>query len=161
MDNVKATLWLVAGGAVVHGILAGLSFDVAAVKLPTRKRIGALAYANFARGNDLGNGLIVYPALGILALVLVFGAAICAYFAHSPSAVMLGLTVACIGTIAHSACTAVAAPIMLSLKDAPNEEKKLTAKLDAFAGWHTWRAIFQFLTFVALVWTLAEAGGSF
>jgi hypothetical protein len=154
---MEAILWLVAVSTVVHGILAGLSFDVAAVKLPTRKRIGAIAYANFARGNDLGNGLIVYPTGGILAIALVAGTTIAAYLAHSPGAVTLGLLVACVGTIAHSACTAVAAPIMLSLKDAPNEEMALTAKLDAFAGWHALRAIFQFLTFVALVWTLVEA----
>jgi hypothetical protein len=158
---MKAILWLVAISAVVHGILAGLSFDVAAVKLPTRKRIGAVAYANFARGNDLGNGRIVYPAGGILAITLVFGTTIGAYFAHSPSTVTLGLIVACIGTIAHSACTAVAAPIMLSLKDATNEVAALTAKLDKFAGWHTCRAVFQFLTFVVLVWTLVETSRVF
>ena len=46
---------------LVQGLAAGICFDTATVKLPTRHRIGAIAYANFARGNDLGNGLRVYP----------------------------------------------------------------------------------------------------
>ncbi len=66
--------WLVVTAVVIHGIIAGVSFDVAAVKLPTRKRIGAIAYAHFARGNDLGNGIVVYPVIAILALLLVAAA---------------------------------------------------------------------------------------
>jgi hypothetical protein len=159
--DMKTILWLVAVSAVEHGIIAGLSFDVAAVKLPTRRRIGVIAYANFARGNDLGNGLVVYPVAGIMALLLVFGTTLWAYLAHSPEMVVRALLVACIGTIAHSACTAVAAPIMVSLKNTPDEEKVLAAKLDRFAGWHTCRAIFQFLTFIALVWALVEASRSY
>jgi hypothetical protein len=40
----------------VQGLAAGICFDTAMVKLPTRRRIGSIAYAHFARGNDLGNG---------------------------------------------------------------------------------------------------------
>jgi hypothetical protein len=43
---------------------------------------------------------------------------------------------------------------MLSLRNAPNDEAFLARKLDAFATWHAYRAVFQFLTFVALVWAL-------
>ena len=157
---MSATFWLTAVSVVIHGILAGISFDVAAVKLPTRRRIGVIAYAAFARGNDLGNGLVVYPAAGILALVAAFGTTGWAYFSGSPKALMIPLLAACIGTIAHSACTGVAAPIMLSLRNSPDREKALDEKLDRFALWHACRAIFQFLTFVALVWSLVEASRS-
>jgi hypothetical protein len=142
---------------VVNGILAGLSFDVAVVKLPTRKRIGAIAYANFARGNDLGNGLIVYPAVGVLAAVLALGTTIAAFLAHTPQSVLLPLAVASGATIAHSVCTAKAAPIMLSLRSTPDDEKLLTAKLDRFAFWHNFRVAFQLLAFVMLLWALVEA----
>jgi hypothetical protein len=158
--HMNATFWLTAVSAVIYGILAGVSFDVAAVKLPTRKRIGVIAYAAFARGNDLGNGLVVYPAAGIFALVLAFGTTVWAHFTGSPKAVMIPLLAACIGTIAHSACTGMAAPIMLSLRNAPDEEKALAEKLDRFALWHACRAIFQFLTFIAMVWALVEASRS-
>ncbi len=146
--------WLVVTAVVVHGIIAGVSFDVAAVKLPTRKRIGAIAYAQFARGNDMGNGIVVYPAIAILALLLVAAATLVTYLTHMPDAVTFPLFAACGGTIAHCLCTAKAAPNMLSLRNAADDEAFLAHKLNAFATWHAYRALFQFLTFVALVWAL-------
>lgn len=141
----------------VNGLIAGASFDVAAVKLPTRKRIGVVAYANFARGNDLGNGLIVYPAAGISAALLVFGTTITNYFAGGSSALMVALLLACASTVAHSVCTAKAAPIMLSLRGMPDDEALLAAKLDRFAFWHGLRTVFQISTFLVLLWALVEA----
>jgi hypothetical protein len=43
---------------------------------------------------------------------------------------------------------------MLSLRQAPDDERLLAGKLNAFALWHAYRAAFQFLTFVTLVWAL-------
>ena len=140
-----------------NGLLAGASLDVAAVKLPTRHRIGPVAYANFARGNDLGNGLVVYPAAGILAVLLVLATTIATYFTKSQSTVLVPLLLACGGTVAHSICTAKAAPIMLSLRQTPDEEGILKAKLDRFAFWHALRATFQISTFVVLLWALVES----
>lgn len=130
---------------------------MAVVKLPTRKRIGAIAYANFARANDLGNGLVVYPAVGILAALLVLGTTITAFLSQSPQSVLVPLVLASTTTIAHSPCTVKAAPIMLSLRIAPEDEELLTAKLGRFAFWHGVRAVFQVLSFVVLLWALIEA----
>jgi hypothetical protein len=46
---------------------------------------------------------------------------------------------------------------MLSIRDAPDEESILAAKLDTFARWHAVRAAFQVLTFLALIWSLVVA----
>jgi len=54
-------LWLIVIATVLNGGLAGVSLEGSLVKLPARRRIGVVAYATFARGNDLGNGLVVYP----------------------------------------------------------------------------------------------------
>src|SRR5258706_10343577 len=51
---------------------AGGSLEGSLVKLPARRRIGVIAYATFARGNDLGNGLVVYPIWAISAALLTF-----------------------------------------------------------------------------------------
>ena len=153
---MNLAFWVLAVAVVANGLIAGASFDVATVKLPTRRRIGSVAYANFARGNDLGNGLIVYPAAGIVAALLVFGATITTYFTNASATVMVPLLLACVGTVAHSACTAKAAPIMLSLRRAPDDESVLTAKLDRFAFWHACRAVLQFATFTVLLWALVE-----
>ena len=146
--------WLVAACTVISGVIAGVSFDVAAVKLPTRKRIGAVAYTHFARGNDMGNGMVVYPTVAILALLLIAGATLAAYFLPARQTVFLPLCAACAGTVASFLCTAKAAPNMLSLRHAPDDEKLLSEKLDRFAFWHTYRFAFQFLTFIATVCTL-------
>jgi hypothetical protein len=66
------------------------------------------------------------------------------------------LLAACGGTIAHSLCTARAAPNMLGLRHAPDDKTLLAGKLNTFAKWHAYRALFQFLTFVALVWALVK-----
>jgi hypothetical protein len=146
--------WLVLVAVVVHGLIAGISFDVAAVKLPTRKRIGALAYAEFARGNDMGNGIVVYPAIAILALLLVAASTVAAYVARASSEVMLPLVLACAGTLAHFLCTAQAAPHMLSLRTPTGDKAFVSRELNTFAMWHAFRALFQFLTFIALLWAL-------
>jgi len=148
---MNTVFWLVTISVVVHGIIAGISFDVATVKLPTRKRIGVIAYAQFARGNDMGNGIVVYPTIAIAALLLVAGTTVSSYLLGMPPTVMAPLLAACIGTVAHMLCTAGAAPNMLSLRHAADEEIYLASKLNAFAKWHAGRAVFQFLTFVALV----------
>ena len=149
--------WLLAVTVVVAGLIAGTSFDVAVVKLPARNRIGSVAYANFARGNDLGNGLVVYPAFGILAVLLVLGTTISIYLTNPSKAVMVPLLLAVAGTVAHSVTTAKAAPIMLGLRRTSDDEAVLKAKLDRFAFWHGLRAAFQISTFVVLLWALVEA----
>lgn len=157
---MNTLFWLVVTAVVVHGIVAGVSFDVATVKLPTRRQIGVVAYARFARGNDMGNGVIVYPTVAILALLLVVAATFAGYALQVPGMVMLPLLAACGGTVAHFWCTAKAAPNILSLRNASEDEAFLTRKLDAFATWHMYRAVFQFLTFVALVWALVAVCGA-
>jgi hypothetical protein len=46
---------------------------------------------------------------------------------------------------------------MLSIKDAPDDEALLTAKLDRFARWHAVRTTFQVPVFLVLLWALVVA----
>src|SRR3982751_4084074 len=86
----------------IHGLAAGLCFDVALVKLPTRYRIGIIQYANFARGNDLGNGIIVYPIIGISGLLIIFTTTIVAYVQGQPSAILYPLYISTLATLLAS-----------------------------------------------------------
>jgi hypothetical protein len=156
---MNIVFWQMILAVIENGFLAGVSFDVALVKLPTRKRIGPVAYAQFARGNDLGNGRVVYPVLGVLALILVFAVTVTAWAEHEPAGIMTYLAIASVLTILHSLCTVKAAPIMLSLAKTPDEAGLLTQKLDRFAFWHTFRALLQGATFIVLVWTLVKVVG--
>jgi hypothetical protein len=151
--NLVVSLTLLA--TEVNGLLAGLNMDTALVKLPARRRIGAVAYATFARSNDLGNGLVVYPLLGVGATLLTVLATAVAYIEHSPMEVLLPLSIASLLSVLHTFATTRAAPVMLSIKNAPDDEALLTAKLDRFARWHNARATFQVLAFFVLVWALA------
>lgn len=150
--NLVLSLMIVA--TAMNGLLSGLNMDTALVKLPARRHIGAVAYATFARGNDLGNGLVVYPHLGIGAALFTVLATAIAYLGHSPMGLLVLLSLASLLSLLHTAATARAAPVMLSIKDAPDDEAILTTKLDRFARWHAVRAMFQVLTFFVLLWAL-------
>jgi hypothetical protein len=147
-------LFLLVLAIATNGLLAGLNVDTGLVKLPTRWRIGAVAYAAFARGNDLGNGLVVYPILGIGAALFTVLATALAYLERFSMGLLLPLSLAFLLSLLHTSATTRAAPVMLSIKDAPDDEALLRAKLDRFACWHTVRATFQVLTFFVLLWAL-------
>jgi hypothetical protein len=148
-------VFLIALATAINGLLAGLNTDTALVKLPARRRIGAVAYATFARGNDLGNGLVVYPLLGVGAALLTMLATALAYIVRSPIEILLPLSIASLLSVLHSFATTRAALVMLCIKDAPDDEALLASKLDRFARWHAMRATFQVLAFFVLLWALA------
>ena len=151
---MDVTVFMLTLAAAVNGLLAGLNLDTSLVKLPARRRIGAVAYATFARGNDLGNGLVVYPLLLIGAALLAILATVLAYLTREPTALVLPLFFAALLSLLHSVVTTRAAPVMLSLKDTLNGEVILAAKLDRFARWHAVRATVQIGAFFVLLWAL-------
>jgi hypothetical protein len=148
---------LIVAATALNGLLAGLSFDGALVKLPARRRIGAVAYARFARGNDLGNGLWVYPATAISAAVLTILATLVAYAEHASVALLVPLSIAVLTSIAHFLTTSRAAPIMLRVGKTPDDEALLAPLLDRFARWSEVRATLQVLTFFVMLWALVVA----
>jgi hypothetical protein len=139
----------------IQGLAAGICFDTATVKLPTRHRIGAIAYAAFARGNDLGNGLKVYPFLVVGGGLLVIALTIAAYIKDQPSMILRPLYAASLSSLGYLAATAKAAPIMWSLRTGGDGEEVLKQKLNRFAYWHAWRTAFQVAAFLAMLWVLA------
>ncbi|MGA2479921.1 MAG: hypothetical protein ABSG63_14315 [Spirochaetia bacterium] len=152
---MSAFVVLLVLAVIFNGLLAGTSFDTALVKLPARRRIGARAYAVFARGNDLGNGLILYPALAILASLLVFATLAFAFINQQPGRHVL-LWVASVASVLHFVATSQAAPQMIGLRKAPDDEDTLMARLNTFARWHAVRTVLQCLTFLILVWVITR-----
>ena len=151
---MSATFILIILAAALNGLLAGGSLDTALVKLPARRRIGALAYATFARGNDLGNGRVVYPVWAISAALLVFLATAFAFLEKRPSTLLIPLVIAALLSLIHFFFTSRAAPVMLSLRNTPDDADLLRQKLDRFTLWHAFRTVFQILTFFVLIWAL-------
>lgn len=139
----------------VQGLAAGICFDVATVKLPTRRRIGPIAYAQFARGNDLGNGLRVYPYLVVGGGALLIALTVVAHVTAQPQSLRYPLYAAALAAVGYLAATGKAAPIMWSLKTTPDDARVLEEKLDRFAFWNMWRTAFQLCAFAALLGALA------
>jgi len=150
---IDITFILILAAAVVTGLLAGVSLDKAIVQLPARHRMGIVGFAAFSRAADLGNGLIVYPILGISAALLTISAALSTFLQDTSLAHALPLYISALLALLHSVTTARAAPNMLSLRQLTSDEVKLTEMLNRFARWHNLRAILQLLNFIMLVWS--------
>jgi hypothetical protein len=148
---------LIVGATAFNGILAGISVEVALVKLPTRQRIGAVAYATFARGSDLGNGVWVYPTWAIGATVLTIAATVVALIEQAPSTLLVPLVLASLTSIGHFLATAQAAPTMLHVGKTADDAALLAPLLDRFARWHVLRATLQALTFFLMLWAMVVA----
>lgn len=141
----------------LNGGWAGGSLEASLFKLPARRRIGIVAYAAFARGNDLGNGRVVYPVWAISATLIVFIATGVAAVSRASGGLVLPLALASATSIGHFLTTSQAAPTMLSLKNTPDDEALLKPKLDHFERWQAARATLQVLTFLVLLWALVVA----
>ena len=148
---------LIVGATASNGILAGISVEVALVKLPTRKHIGVVAYATFARGSDLGNGVWVYPTWAIGATLLTFAATIMALIEQAPATLLVPLVLASLTSIGHFLETAQAAPTMLRVGTTADDPALLAPLLDHFARWHALRTTLQALTFFLLLWAMVVA----
>jgi len=152
--TINLTLLLILAATLVTGLLAGASLDKAIVQLPARHRMGILEFATFSRANDLGNGLITYPVLGISSALLAILAALAAFLQKTPFQHAWPLYVSALLALLHSVTTSRAAPTMLSLREPINDESRLVETFNRFAKWHNLRAVLQILNFMMLVWAI-------
>ena len=148
---IDLTFILILASEVVTGLLAGASLDKSLVQLPARHRLGIVEFAAFSRANDLGNGLVVYPVLGISAALLTISAALAAFLQGDPLTHAWPLYISALLAVLHSVATTRAAPNMLSLRQPTSDKATLTEALNRFAKWHNVRAVLQLLNFITLV----------
>jgi hypothetical protein len=154
---VPFLLIVIVVATALNRLLAGYSVDGALVKLPTHHRIGAVAYATFARGNDLGNGIWVYPSTAISAALLTIAARIVAFVENAATTLLALLCVATVLSFGHFLATARAAPIMLRVGKTLDDSALLSPLLDRFARWHAVRATLQAFTFFVMLWAVVVA----
>ncbi|MGH3169959.1 MAG: hypothetical protein ACRDN0_29265 [Trebonia sp.] len=148
MDDVVATVTLAA--LVADGLLAGLSLDKVIVQLPARRRIGAVAYAAYARSADLGNGVAFYAAVGVGAAALTIAAFATAVARGSSGAVTGLLAAAAALSVLHSAATGGAAPVMFKIGRAEDTQAALEPLLARFARRSAARAALQAATLITV-----------
>ena len=143
--------------AVLVGGLFGSLLDRSLVASPAWRQLGVVAWADYSRHADLGNGNVVYPVGAILWWGLVIGAAV-AYrrdrgaprSAGRPILLAVGSVLGCIGS------TIVAAPVMQNVASVSDDD--ITALHNAFQTFTLWgvyiRGGFFALVFVFTVWAL-------
>jgi hypothetical protein len=154
-----ALLVLILLAAVAHLLLGGLGLVRLAVQFPAIGRgLDPIAFAHWARAADLGNGLFLYPLLGIGGPLATWAALVVAEIAHAPGSVTLPLILAAALAVLHSLTTTQAAPTMMRIGRAEDRAEVLTPLIDRFFFWSWLRFILQVLNAAALVWALIALG---
>jgi hypothetical protein len=152
----KRILILIIGATLLDGILAGGDIDRWVVGMPAWHTVGVVAWANYSRSADLGNGFILYPALAIGGTLLSLAAA--ASFAlqrKQERLVALAVYTAAALSVLGLLLTFKAAPFMLSLRRIQNADQPLLQQ--AFAGFEFWgglRVVLQTMAFGANLWSI-------
>lgn len=150
---MQLPLILTIATTAVIGPGAGMSLDQAIKQLPARRRIGAVAYSAYSKAGDQGNGLFLYPPMGIASLVLAVAAAVSGRLYHLPYTLQAPLDISAMMAVLHSLVTVRAAPINFSQREyKPTDEANLARVLDRFAFWHNLRTVLQTLNFAAAFW---------
>ena len=150
-----ATRILLVLAAFLSGLLAGGDIDRAFVAMPAWQEVGAVAWAEFSRHADLGNGLLLYPFEAFGNTLLTLAAALCFHSDRSASrAAALPLYAACMLAVGGLGFTVKAAPIMLAIYDV-DDPVALQAAFEGFRHWGNLRAICQVLAFLAQLAALA------
>jgi len=155
--ELSTTLGLVIASVAVNGLLTGATLDQAIKQLPARKAIGAVAYSEYSRAADLGNGLIWYPVLGIGAALLSVVTGVVGLTNHVTGAERIALIALIVGSVAHMGSTALAAPTNISQRRAAGDEAALTRIFNRFAFLNAIRASLLVATLGVTVWALAAA----
>jgi hypothetical protein len=136
------------------GIVAGVSLDKVIVQLPARRRMGPVAYAQYARAADLGNGVVFYGAVGVAAVLTLaaFGLAVAR---DAPGSVTALLGAGAVLAVLHSGATGKAAPAMFRIGKAEDTDAAVEPLLTRFARWSALRAALQVATFGVMVAAVA------
>ena len=161
MNYARATLGLIIGAVLVGGVLAGVGILRLLVEMPAWRQLGPAAWADFSRHADLGNGLVLFPAVGLGATLLAVAAAIGHRLGGSvPRAAALPLHLGAALALAGMVATAFAAPRMLSLRSIGDDPPAIARAFAAFALWGGIRGVVQTLAFAANVWALVAVAAA-
>jgi len=128
---------LVIFAAIADGLLAGGNIDRLLVATPAWIDVGLNGWADFSRNADLGNGILVYPAMalgGTLAVVL--AAAVFLLKGRTPQRATLPVVLSATLMLVALPFSLKATPYMLSLHSISDGDFDALGR--AFAGAHYW-----------------------
>lgn len=151
----KGSWYLPLAAAAANSIAAGATLDQAIKQLPARRDVGALAYVDYIRAADLGNGLIWYPLIGIGATSLSVAAVVVGLRAKPGRTGTLALVVLAVCTVGHIAVTSRAAPMLLLVGRREFDAGRVASILDEFAALNALRAGLMVGAVVAIFWVIS------
>jgi hypothetical protein len=152
---MDAALWLLVAALFANGLLVGASLDQTIKQLPTRRRIGVVAFSDYSKAGDLGPGIVWYATLGIGAALLTVVAVVVGLTSQPDVQMSAALWLALLLTVAHSFTTTRAAPLNFSQRAAAGDATRLEAIFDRFERWSRARSALQLLTLLSVAWALA------
>ncbi|MGH3679365.1 MAG: hypothetical protein ACRDT2_03645 [Natronosporangium sp.] len=148
------TVGLLVAAVAANGLLSGASGDQSVKQLPARRRIGVLAYSDYSRAGDLGNGIAWYAAVGIGAAALSVLVAIMV-LSQDPTSSQAAAAVTLLATsVIHMAITGRAAPTNISQRRHVGDEQALTQLFNRFERLQTARVLFNLAALGSAIWTL-------
>src|SRR6266513_4598348 len=127
---MRILFFLIVLATFTDGIFAGIAMQKLFVELPARKKIGAIAFARYARASDMGNGFYVYPGLAIGGMLLKVLIYVLALRAGYPPQVVVPIGLAVAFNIGVLVTTAFAAPQLLRLRRTDDKEELLSPLLE-------------------------------
>ncbi len=136
----------------------GCSLDQVVKQLPSRRRIGPVAYSKYFMAADLANGRFWYGALGMAAYVLTLVSAVAGYIENVDLAAFALLLLAALMALVHAFGTVQAAPTAFQVRGANNDEALLNELFNKFSRWTAVRGIAGVMMFGAILLVLVEIG---
>ncbi len=152
----RGTVRLAILATLVDSILAGTNVNRALVEMPAWQKTGPLGWAAFSRHADLArNGALLYPFNAFAGAILSLAAVVSFRLNGSkPRAATIPIYLAPLLSIAGLLLTLKAAPNMLRIRHLDDDVAALQQALNGFQFWGNIRGLFQFLAFVANLWSL-------
>jgi len=153
--GLRLTRGLVIANGFLSGLFVGGNVQRSLVDMPAWQHVGPVAWATFSRQADLGNGLIIFPIIGIGGMILVLVMAL-AYRLDgtAPRAAGLPIYLVVLLEVGGILTTTQAAPLMLSLRSGTMDPSVLQHTFDGFLWWGTIRAVCDVLAYCCSFWAV-------
>ncbi len=136
---------------IIDGLFAGIAVQKVFVELPARRKIGAVAFAQYARASNMGNGLYIYPAFACGGFVLTCIVLFLANHAAYATGILFLIGLAAAFSVGVLVMTAFAAPLMHKISKIENKEELISPLLEKFVFYSYPRAVFIWLQFVTIL----------
>jgi hypothetical protein len=152
---LRTTRALVIANGSVGGLFVGDNIKRSLIDMPAWQHVGPVAWATFSRYADLGNGLIIFPIVGIGSAILTLATVVSYRLDRTaPRAAGLPIYLGLLCVIGGVLTTTQAAPYMLSLRSGVTDPVVLQHAFDGFLWWGTIRAVLDVLGYCCDFWAV-------